>query len=44
MARSLLQPLLQEAEQQGQPLRTMPALQSRALALARELVTPWLER
>ena len=35
VARSLLQPLLQEAERQGQPLRELPALRAQALELAR---------
>ena len=41
VARSLLQPLLQEAERRGAPLRELPELQQRALALARGLVEPW---
>ena len=44
VARSLLQPLLQEAERQGQPLRELPELREQALKLARGLVEPWLER
>jgi hypothetical protein len=44
VARSLLQPLLQEAERQGSPLREQPELRQRALELARGLVEPWLRR
>ncbi|MFZ9850723.1 MAG: LdpA C-terminal domain-containing domain [Vulcanococcus sp.] len=44
MARTLLQPLLLEAEQRGRPLRELPELRLRALALARGLVEPWLRR
>ena len=44
VARSLLQPLLQEAERQGHPLRELPELRERALELARGLVEPWLQR
>ena len=44
VARSLLQPLLQEAERQGRPLRELPELRQRALELARGLVEPWLQR
>ena len=44
VARSLLQPLLQEAERLGQPLRELPELRQRALDLARSLVEPWLHR
>ena len=44
MARSLLQPLLQEAEAAGLPLRESIPLQQQALALARSLIAPWLER
>ena len=44
MARSLLQPLLVEAEAQGQSLRDSPALQDQALALATDLLAPWLSR
>ena len=44
VARSLLQPLLQEAERQGRPLRQVPELLARALTLARELVEPWRGR
>ena len=44
MARSLLQPLLLEAEARGAPLRELPDLRNRALALARGLVAPWRQR
>ncbi|MFM2079824.1 MAG: hypothetical protein RLZZ124_150 [Cyanobacteriota bacterium] len=44
VARSLLQPLLQEAERHGSPLREQPALRRRALELAQGLVQPWLGR
>jgi Fe-S-cluster-containing hydrogenase component 2 len=44
VARNLLQPLLQEAERQGHPLRELPPLRAQALALARGLVEPWLQR
>ena len=44
VARSLLQPLLQEAERQGRPLRELPELREQALELARGLVEPWLWR
>jgi len=44
MARSLLQPLLLEAEARGAPLREQPDLRRRALALARGLVDPWRQR
>ena len=44
MARSLLQPLLVEAEARGTSLRACPALQSQALALAKALIAPWLNR
>jgi Fe-S-cluster-containing hydrogenase component 2 len=44
VARLLLQPLLQEAERQGRPLRELPPLRTQALALARGLVEPWLQR
>jgi hypothetical protein len=44
VARSLLQPLLQQAERRGQPLRELPELRQQALDLARTLVTPWLQR
>jgi Fe-S-cluster-containing hydrogenase component 2 len=43
VARSLLQPLLQEAARQGQPLRELPELRVQALELARALVEPWLK-
>jgi hypothetical protein len=42
MARSLLQPLLQEADQRGQPLRQIPELKEQALQLAKGLIAPWL--
>jgi Fe-S-cluster-containing hydrogenase component 2 len=44
VARRLLQPLLQEAEHLGQPLRELPELRRQALALARGLVEPWSRR
>ena len=44
MARSLLQPLLLEAEARGVPLREQPDLRCQALALARGLVEPWRQR
>jgi Fe-S-cluster-containing hydrogenase component 2 len=44
MARTLLQPLLLEAERQGRPLRELPELRELALKLARGLVEPWLQR
>ena len=44
MARSLLQPLLLQAEAHGRPLREQPNLAAAALELARGLVTPWLQR
>jgi Fe-S-cluster-containing hydrogenase component 2 len=44
MARTLLQPLLLEAEQRGRPLRELPELRERALGMARGLVEPWLRR
>jgi Fe-S-cluster-containing hydrogenase component 2 len=44
VARSLLQPLLREAERAGRPLRNLPELRTQALTAARALVTPWLER
>lgn len=44
VARNLLQPLLQEAERLGHPLRELPALRARALELAQGLVEPWLQR
>ncbi len=44
MARSLLQPLLLKAEAAGQTLRENIPLQEQALALARSLIAPWLER
>ena len=42
MARSLLQPLLQEADQRGQPLRQIPELKEQGLQLAKGLIAPWL--
>ncbi|MFM8258374.1 MAG: LdpA C-terminal domain-containing domain [Vulcanococcus sp.] len=44
VARTLVQPLLQEAAHQGRPLRELPPLRAQALALARGLVEPWLQR
>jgi Fe-S-cluster-containing hydrogenase component 2 len=44
MARSLLQPLLRQAEASGRPLRDQPALAAAALELARGLVGPWQGR
>ncbi|MFM7733192.1 MAG: LdpA C-terminal domain-containing domain [Cyanobium sp.] len=44
VARSLLQPLLQEAQARGRRLLDDPELQPRALAIARSLVEPWLRR
>ena len=44
VARSLLQPLLREAERAGRPLRDLPELRTQALTAARALVTPWLQR
>ena len=44
VARSLLQPLLLDAQQRGRGLLTDGDLWPRALELARALVTPWLER
>jgi len=44
VARSLLQPLLLQAQQRGSSLLGEPELGSQALRLARELVAPWLER
>ena len=44
MARSVVQPLLQEAECRRTTLRDWPFGWEQALALARDLVTPWLSR
>lgn len=44
VARSLLQPLLRQAQDRGRSLLRDRELGERALALARELVRPWLER
>ena len=44
MARSLLQPLLLDAEGRGLPLRDCPDLLAQALELARGLLAPWLTR
>jgi hypothetical protein len=44
VARSLLQPLLVEAERLGHPLRERPELRQQALERARGLVEPWLRR
>lgn len=44
MARALMQPLLQEAEARQSTLRDWPMGWEKALALARELVLPWLSR
>ncbi|MFO7629642.1 MAG: LdpA C-terminal domain-containing domain [Prochlorococcaceae cyanobacterium] len=44
VARRQLQPLLQEAERQGQRLLDLPPLRQQALALARGLLQPWLRR
>lgn len=44
VARSLLQPLLHQAQQQGRSLLADGALWPQALAQARELVAPWLAR
>ena len=44
MARSLLQPWLQDAEERGQPLREIPALEAVASRSVRALIQPWLER
>ncbi len=43
-ARSLLQPLLIEAEARGGPLREQVDLRRQALGLARGLVAPWRQR
>jgi hypothetical protein len=44
MARRLLQPLLQQAELRGSPLREQDDLWRQALPLAQGLVQPWLRR
>ena len=44
VARSLLQPLLRQAQERGQSLLSDREMGSQALALARELVRPWLQR
>jgi hypothetical protein len=44
MARSLLQPLLLEAEAAGSPLRECPELLAQALTLAQALLAPWQRR
>jgi len=44
MARSLLQPLLLEAEARGGPLRECPELLEQALNLAQTLLAPWQRR
>ena len=44
VARARLQPLLREAQGRGRRLLDDPELQGRALAIARELVAPWLRR
>jgi hypothetical protein len=44
VARSLLQPLLRQAQDRGRSLLRDRELGERALALASELVRPWLER
>lgn len=44
MARSLLQPLLMQADSNGAPLREQPLLWQEALTLAQELITPWQRR
>ena len=44
MARSIVQPLLQEAECRRTTLRDWPFGCEQALALARDLVIPWLSR
>ena len=44
MARSVVLPLLQEAECRRTTLRDWPFGWEQALALARDLVTPWLSR
>ena len=44
VARRLMMPLLQEAQQRGCPLRAWPEGWEQALALAIPLVTPWVDR
>jgi hypothetical protein len=44
MARSLLQPLLVQADTNGAHLREQPLLWQEALTLAQELITPWQRR
>jgi hypothetical protein len=44
MARSLLQPLLLEAEVRGGALRDCPELLEQALTLAQALLAPWQSR
>ncbi len=44
VARRQLQPLLQQAEAAGRPLRELPELRRQALGLARGLVEPWRQR
>ena len=44
MARSLLQPLLVEAEGHDLPLRDQPHLLAQALSLAKALIAPWQSR
>jgi hypothetical protein len=44
VARSLIQPLLQEAQARGRRLLEDPQLGPRAAAIARGLVEPWLRR
>jgi hypothetical protein len=44
MARSLLQPWLQEADERGQPLRDIPELEAIASTSVIALIQPWLER
>ena len=44
MARSLLQPWLQDAEKRSQPLRQIPELEAVASSSVKALIQPWLER
>jgi Fe-S-cluster-containing hydrogenase component 2 len=44
VARRQLLPLLMQAQERGHPLLELSDLWPRALSLARQLVTPWLER
>jgi hypothetical protein len=44
VARRLLLPLLKEAQLRGESLREWPEGLEQAVALARELVTPWMNR